>query len=87
MAVLAFEWVAKGSGVYPRAAMESVVRQFGKGESDDPLRLEVALDLMAREVPARTLAGVYSMLEGARSTRPHHVLARLGVPVVTTNQD
>ncbi|RSD16344.1 hypothetical protein EIY87_22080 [Amycolatopsis eburnea] len=83
LALLAFNEVARGTGVYPPEAIDAVAQQL----DNDELRLEVLLDLMAREVPARTLAGVYSVLKGAKPTRPHNILVRLGVPIVTTNQD
>ncbi|WP_410574372.1 hypothetical protein [Amycolatopsis sp. cmx-4-61] len=83
LASLAFGEVARGCGVYPAKAINAVKRQLDR----ERLRLEVVLDLMAKEVPSRTLAGVYSAVEGARPARPHHILVRLGVPVVTTNQD
>jgi tetratricopeptide (TPR) repeat protein len=87
LAATAFEQVAHGAGVFSSTATDAVLDERRKDLSDGPLRLELVLDLMAREVPAVTLAGVYTMTLGATPNRAHHILAQLDCPVITTNQD
>jgi tetratricopeptide (TPR) repeat protein len=56
-------------------------------DGEEPLRLELMLDLMARDLPSKTLVGVYSLVLGRKPTLPHFALAAAGCPIVTTNQD
>ena len=51
------------------------------------MRLELILDLMAKHIPAKVMAGVYSVVLGAEPCLAHYTLAAAGVPIVTTNQD
>jgi tetratricopeptide (TPR) repeat protein len=51
------------------------------------LRLELILDLMAREVPPVVLAGVYTVVLKAQPCLAHYALAAAAIPLVTTNQD
>jgi hypothetical protein len=51
------------------------------------LRLELILDLMARDVPPVVLAGVYTVVLKAQPSLAHYALAAAALPIVTTNQD
>jgi tetratricopeptide (TPR) repeat protein len=88
LAALAFDHVWAGADVYPVTALDAVhdaLRWPPTGEP--PLRLELILDLMAKEIKADVLAGIYSILLGASPCLAHYALAAAGMPIVTTNQD
>ena len=88
LAALAFDHVWAGANVYPTAALDSVHDALRWAPAGEPsLRLELVLDLMAKEIPADVLAGIYSVPTGARPCLAHYVLAAAGMPIVTANQD
>ncbi len=88
LASSAFEHVWAGTRVYSPSAAYAVRQALEWPAGGEPaLRLELILDLMAKEVPASTLAGVYSVMRTARPCVAHYALAAAGFPVVTTNQD
>ncbi len=51
------------------------------------LRLELFLQLLAKEIPRRTLVGIYQHLANREPNLNHFGLTALGLPIVTTNQD
>ena len=88
LAALAFDHVWAGANAYPAVALDVVhdaLRWLPTGEPR--LRLELILDLMAKEIQADVLAGIYSVLLGASPCLAHYALAAAGMPIVTTNQD
>lgn len=88
LAALAFDHVWAGASVYPAAALDAVRDALRWPPTGEPrLRLELILDLMAKEVKADVLAGIYSVLLGASPCLAHYALAAAGMPIVTTNQD
>jgi hypothetical protein len=88
LAVLAFDHVWAGANVYPAAALDAVHDALRWPPAGEPrLRLELILDLMAKEIKADVLAGIYSVLLGASPCLAHYTLAAAGMPIVTTNQD
>ena len=88
LAALAFDHVWAGANVYPLAALDAVHDALRWPPGGEPrLRLELILDLMAKEIPADVLAGIYSILLGASPCLAHYALAAAGTPIVTTNQD
>jgi tetratricopeptide (TPR) repeat protein len=88
LAASAFDQVWAGANVYPAAALDAVHDALLWPPRGEPrLRLELILDLMAKEMPADVLAGIYSVLLGASPCLAHYALAAAGMPIVTTNQD
>src|SRR5450755_2193268 len=88
LAQLAFDRVWAGANVYPPQAADAVHDALRWPAGGEPqLRLELILDLMAEEIPAEVLAGIYSALLGANPCLAHYVLAAAGIPIATTNQD
>lgn len=88
LAALAFDHVWTGANVYPMAALDAVHDALRWPPAGEPrLRLELILDLMAKEIKADVLAGIYSVLLGASPCLAHYALAATGMPIVTTNQD
>jgi tetratricopeptide (TPR) repeat protein len=88
LAALAFDHVWAGANVYPAAAQDAVRDALRWRPAGEPhLRLELILDLMAKEIDASVLAGIYSVLLGASPCLAHRALATAGMPIVTTNQD
>jgi tetratricopeptide (TPR) repeat protein len=88
LAALAFDCAWAGAKVYPPAAADAVHEALRWPSGGEPrLRLELILDLMAKEIPAGVLAGIYSVLLDASPCLAHYALAAAGTPIVTTNQD
>jgi hypothetical protein len=88
MAAVAFEQVWAGTKVYAPDAADAVREALRWPASGEPkLRLELILDLMAREIPPVVLAGVYAAVLRAQPCLAHFALAAAAVPIVSTNQD
>src|SRR5215213_2532483 len=88
LAEIAFDEVWAGTRVYAPKAADAVRDALRWPRSGEPmLRLELILDLMAREVPPVVLAGVYTAVLRAQPCLAHFALAAAAIPIVTTNQD
>jgi hypothetical protein len=75
LATLAFDHVWAGVRVYSPAALDAVHDAFRWPTDGEPrLRLELILDLMAKEIQPEVLTGVYSILLNARPCLAHYVL-------------
>src|SRR5215831_8636717 len=81
LAALAFDHVWAGAKVYPPTALDAVHDALRWPSGGEPrLRLELVLDLMAKEIKADVLARIYSALLGATPCMAHYALAAAGAP-------